>query len=130
MFFKRFKNNWITLTYCLQKRDFVTKNEDLSNWFKCQIFLFSCDPYKPFLISIRDSLEFSRYLMSWESASLVSSRPLRTVKWNCHIVSFSENTITKSSNLLSSPQDQNMVLNDFLTYQMTLETKRTTYRCD
>ena len=75
----------------------------------------------------RDGLEFSQYLISRESASLVSSRTLRTVKWNYHIVSFSENTITKSSNLriilfllsrhgsykFGFPLDQNMFLKWF-----------------
>ena len=50
-------------------------------------------------LEARDNQEFSRYLISRESASLVSSRSLRKLKWNYHIVSFSENTITKSSNL-------------------------------
>ena len=74
-----------------------------------------------------DGQEFSWYLISRESASLILSRTLRTFKWNYHIVSFSENTFTKRSNLRMGlfllgrhssykyffPPDQNMPLQWF-----------------
>ena len=56
-------------------------------------------PYMTKAVTSRDSRELSRYLISRELASLVSSRTLRTDKGNYHIVSFSENIITKSNNV-------------------------------
>ena len=47
----------------------------------------------------RDCQEFSQYLISLDSTSLILSWTLTTVKWNYLIVLFSENTIIKSSNL-------------------------------